>query len=103
MSKSPIQISHQRLVQLSPIAPDHSHFVNDQQTRFFVYEIDDNLWQNVNPDGATDYELQSIKQDPARLPIGILIINENKEGFTYEGDLTVTSDDQKLIFDSLSL
>lgn len=101
MNISPIQISHSRLVQLKPIEQQHQQFLDDQQSRYFIYEIDDNLWQNVNPDGETDYELQSIKQDPARIPIGILTINKNKTDFDFEGDLTVSKEDQQLLFDAV--
>lgn len=100
MKTSPIAISHERLVELKPIEQHQQQFVNDRQTRYFIYEIDDNTWQNVNPDGETDYELQSIKQEPARLPIGILTVDPEKTTFYFEGDLTVDKNDQNLIFQS---
>lgn len=101
MKVSPIAISHDRLVQLKPIQEHHEHFVNDNQTRYFIYEIDDNRWQDVNPEGETEYNLESIKQEPARLPVGILTIDTNSGTFSYEGDLTITQEDQKLLFQSL--
>lgn len=100
MKTSPIAISHERLVELKPIEQHHQQFVNDRQTRYFIYEIDDNTWQNVNPDGETDYELQSIKQEPARLPIGILTVDPENTNYSFEGDLTVDKNDQDLIFQS---
>lgn len=101
MKTSPTAISHDRLVELKPIEQNHEQFVNDHQTRYFVYEINDNSWQNVNPEGEPDYELQFIKQEPARLPIGILTVDPEKTTFYFEGDLTVDKNDQNLIFQSL--
>ena len=101
MKTSPIAISHDRLVELKPIEQQHGQFVNDQQQRYFIYEIDDNRWQNVEPDGETDYDLQSIKQERVELPVGILTVDKQNEVFSFEGDLTITQEDQKLIFQSL--
>lgn len=101
MKTSPIAISHERLVELKPIEQQHEQFLSDHQTRYFIYEIDDNRWQNVEPDGETDYDLQSIKQERVELPVGILTIDEQKGSFSFEGDLTISKDDQKLIFQSL--
>lgn len=101
MKTSPITISHGRLVELKPIEQQHDQLVNDRQQRHFIYEIDDNRWQNVNPDGETEYDLQSIKQERAELPVGILTVDEKKEVFSFEGDLTITQEDQKLLFQSL--
>lgn len=100
MKSSLISISHGRLIQLKQIERGHEQFTNDQQTRYFIYEIDDNHWQDVNPEGETDYELQSIKQEPARLPVGILTIDAQKERFSFEGDLTISKEDQSLLFQS---
>lgn len=101
MKTSPITISHDRLVELKPIEQQHEQFVNDHQTRYFIYEIDDNRWQNVEPNGETDYDLQSIKQERVEIPIGILTVDEQNRTFFYEGDLTVTQEDQKLLYQAL--
>jgi hypothetical protein len=101
MRTSPIPISHERLVQLKPIQENHDQFVSDHQTRYFIYEIDDNRWQDVNPDGQTEYDLESIKQEPARLPVGILTVDNQTETFSFEGDLTISKEDQELLFQSL--
>ncbi|RYE11701.1 MAG: hypothetical protein EOP44_00710 [Sphingobacteriaceae bacterium] len=100
MESSPIQISHDRLVRLKPIEENHQQFLKDQK-RYFIYEIDDNKWQNTNPDGSDDYDLEFIKQEKAVLPIGILSVDQNTNDFSFEGDLTVTKDDQVAIFNSL--
>lgn len=102
MKSSPITISHDRLVELKPIEQQHEQFVNDHQHRYFIYEIDDNRWQNANPNGETEYDLASIKQEPALLPIGIILVDKNSNTFSFEGDLTVTQEDQNVIFKSLS-
>lgn len=101
MESSPIQISHDRLVRLKPIEENHQQFLKDQK-RYFIYEVDDNKWQNVNPDGSADYDLEFIKQEKALLPIGILSVDQNNNEFSFEGDLTVTKDDQLVIFNSLT-
>lgn len=101
MRISPTAISHDRLVQLKPIEQNHNQYIDDQKTRYFVYEIDDNRWQDVNPQGETEYDLQSIKQERSTLPVGILTVNLESNTFSFEGDLTITPEDQKLIFDSL--
>ncbi len=101
MKSSLISISHERLVQLKQIERGHEQFTNDQQTRYFIYEIDDNHWQDVNPEGETEYGLQSIKQERARLPVGILTIDDKKEVFSFEGDLTISKEDQSLLFQSV--
>lgn len=101
MKTSPIAISHDRLVELKPIEPDQEQFLNHQQHRYFIYEIDDYRWQNVEPDGETDYDLQSIKQERVKLPVGILTVNEQNGVFSFEGDLTIDEDDQTLLFQSL--
>lgn len=100
MEHSPIQISHDRLVQIKPIQENHQQFIKDHQTRYFIYEVDDNRWQNVNPNGESEYDLDTIKQEKAALPIGILSVDENN-GFSFEGDLTVTLEDQTTIFQSI--
>lgn len=101
MEKSPIQISHDRLVRLKLIEENQQQNLNPHQTRYFVYEIDDNRWQNVDPNGESEYDLQSIKQEPALLPIGIITIDKNSNVFSFEGDLTVTNEDQEVIIKSL--
>jgi hypothetical protein len=101
MRISPLPISHDRLVQLKPIQENHNQFVNDHQTRYFIYEIDDNRWQNVTPEGETEYDLESIKQEPARLPVGILTVDTETNSFSFEGDLTISKEDQELLFQSL--
>jgi len=101
MKTSTISISHGRLVQLKQIERGHEQFANDRQTRYFIYEIDDNHWQDVNPEGETEYELQSIKQERARLPVGILTIDTETRSFSFAGDLTITQEDQALLFQSL--
>jgi len=101
MEIAPVQISHDRLVQLKPIRENHDQFVNDHQQRYFIYEMDDNRWQNVNPDGETDYGLESIKQERALLPVGILTIDTETRSFSFAGDLTITQEDQALLFQSL--
>ncbi len=101
MKTSPIAISHERLVELKLIAQDHEQFVNDHQHRYFIYEIDDNHWQNVTPEGEMEYDLQSNKQERVKLPVGILTVDEQKGSFLFEGDLTITQEDQNLIFQSL--
>lgn len=101
MQTSSVQISHDRLVQLKPIREIHDQFVNDHQTRYFIYEIDDYRWQNVNPDGETNYELEAIKQERALLPVGILTIDSENGSFSFEGDLTISKEDQELLFKSL--
>lgn len=98
MESSPIQISRDRLVRLKKIEENQQQAVNNHQTRYFIYEIDDNRWQNANPNGETDYDLQSIKQEPALLPIGIILVDKNSNTFSFEGDLTTTQEDQKIIF-----
>lgn len=101
MSTTPIQISHDRLVKLKPIEAHHDQYIEDHQSRYFIYEIDDNQWQNVNPEGETDYDLESIKQEPAQIPVGILSIDNQSDTYSFEGDLTITQEDQKLIFESV--
>lgn len=101
MESSPIQISHDRLVRLKLIEENQQQNINEGQNRYFVYEIDDNRWQNANPNGETDYDLASIKQEPALLPIGIILVDKNSNTFSFEGDLTVTQEDQNVIFNSL--
>ena len=102
MRISPVAISHDRLIQLRPIEQHHhEHYVDDAQTRYFLYEIDDNRWQDVNPEGETEYDLESIKQEPARLPVGILTVEANNGTFSYQGDLTITQEDQKILFQSI--
>jgi hypothetical protein len=101
MRISPLAISHDRLVQLKPIKENHNQFMNDHQTRYFIYEIDDNRWQDVNPEGETEYDLESIKQEPARLPVGILTVDTESNSFSFEGDLTISKEDQELLFQSL--
>ncbi|WP_419800910.1 hypothetical protein [Mucilaginibacter sp.] len=101
METSPVRISHDRLVRLKPIEESHQQFIRDHQTRYFIYEVDDNRWQNVNPNGEPEYDLESIKQEKALLPIGILTVNQDKNTFGFGGDLTVTQEDQTLIFDSI--
>ena len=101
MKTSPIAISHDRLVELKPIDQQHEQFVQDHQQWYFIYEIDDNRWQNVEPDGETDYDLQSIKQERVKLPVGILTVDGQSGTFSFEGDLTITQEDQKLLFQSL--
>ncbi|MGI4727359.1 MAG: hypothetical protein ACRYFL_05225 [Janthinobacterium lividum] len=101
MESSPIQISHDRLVRIKPIEENHQQFVNDHQTRYFIYEVDDNRWQNVNPNGESEYDLETIRQEKAFLPIGILSVDKNSSVFSFEGDLTVSQADQTIIFNSL--
>ncbi len=101
MRVSPITISHNRLVKIKLIEENQPHQIIDQK-RYFIYEIDDNKWQNVNPDGSADDDLESIKQEKAVLPIGILSVDQNSNDFSFEGDLTITKDDQLLIFNFLS-
>lgn len=101
MKSSPVQISHDRLVELRPIEQERNQYVDDHQSRYFIYEIDDNRWQDVNPEGETNYDLQSIKQEPARLPVGILTIDNKNGSFSFEGDQTVSEDDQKVLFQSV--
>ncbi len=101
MKIAPVQISHDRLVQLKPIRENHNQFVNDQQHRYFIYEMDDNRWQNVNPEGETDYELESMKQEKVLLPVGILTIDNETGSFSFDGDLTISKEDQDLLFQSL--
>ena len=101
MEIAPVQISHDRLVQLKPIRENHDQFVKNHQQRYFIYEMDDNRWQNVNPDGKTDYELESMKQEKALLPVGILTIDSENGSFSFEGDLTISKEDQELLFKSL--
>ncbi len=101
MKTTPINISHDRLVELKPIEQQHKQFVNDHQHRYFIYEIDDNRWQNVTPEGETEYDLQSDKQERIKLPVGILTVDEQKGSFSFEGDLTISKEDQNLIFQSL--
>ncbi len=101
MKTSTISISHERLVQLKQIERGHEQFTNDQQTRYFIYEIDDNHWQDVNPEGETDYELESMKQEKALLPVGILTIDSETRSFSFAGDLTISKEDQELLFQSL--
>ena len=100
MKISPIQISHDRLVQLKPIEQNQDKLAQNHQTRYFIYEIDYNNWQNVNPEGETEYDLQSIKQEPARLPVGILTIDIEKNSFSFEGDLTISKEDQEMLFEA---
>ncbi len=101
MEIAPVQISHDRLVQLKPIRENQDQFVNDHQQRYFIYEMDDNRWQNVNPDGESEYELESMKQERALLPVGILTIDSETRSFSFEGDLTISKEDQELLFQSL--
>ncbi|RYE36897.1 MAG: hypothetical protein EOP42_01675 [Sphingobacteriaceae bacterium] len=101
MESTPIQISHNRLVRLKLIEENHQQFLKDQK-RYFIYEIDDNKWQNVNPDGSNDDDLEFIKQEKALLPIGILAVNQIDNSFSFEGDLTVTKEDQLVIFKSIN-
>ncbi|MGI4751836.1 MAG: hypothetical protein ACRYFB_14485 [Janthinobacterium lividum] len=101
MESSPIQISHDRLVRLKLISENQQQAINVDQIRYFIYEIDDNRWQDVNPNGETEYDLQSIKQEPVFLPIGILLVDKKSNTFSFEGDLTVTQEDQETIFKSL--
>ncbi|MVN20837.1 hypothetical protein [Mucilaginibacter arboris] len=100
MRTSPVPISHDRLIQLKPIEQNHDQYVDDHLTRYFIYEIDDNRWQDVTPEGETEYELQSIKQEPASLPVGILTIDNENETFSLEGDLTISKEDQTLLFEA---
>lgn len=90
-------------MQLRPIAAQNEQFAKDQLSRYFIYEIDDNEWQNVDPEGQTDYDLESIKQKPAELPVGILTVNADNGTFSFEGDLTITQEDQKLLFEALKV
>ncbi|MGI4022477.1 MAG: hypothetical protein ACRYFA_13305 [Janthinobacterium lividum] len=101
MNISPVSISHDRLMQLKLIQENHNQVVNDHQSRYFIYEIDDNRWQNVNPEGESEYDLESIKQEPARLPVGILTTDKEMNTFSFEGDLTISKEDQELLFQSL--
>jgi hypothetical protein len=101
MKISPTPISHDRLVQLKPIKQNHNQYLDDQKVRYFVYEIDDNRWQDVNPEGQTEYDLESIKQEPARLPVGILTVDPASNTFSFEGDQTITQEDLELIFKSI--
>lgn len=102
MESSPIQISHDRLVRVKPIEENHQQFTNDEQIRYFIYEIDDNRWQNVDPIGEIEEDLLTIKQEPALLPIGILAVDKKTGNFSFEGDLTVTKEDQMLILKAIS-
>ena len=101
MKVSPVPISHDRLIQLKPIKQNQDQFKDDQQTRYFLYEIDDNRWQDVNPEGESEYDLESIKQEPAHIPVGILTIDSRNNSFSFEGDLTISKEDQQTLFESL--
>ena len=100
MKISPTPISHDRLIQVKQIEQNHDQFIDDKKTRYFIYEIDDNRWQDVNPLGETEYDLQSIKQEPAQIPVGILTVDQETDTFSFEGDLTITQEDLDLIFQS---
>lgn len=101
MRISPTPISHDRLIQLKLIEQNPNQYIDDEKVSYFLYEIDDNKWQDVNPEGETEYDLQSIKQEPARLPVGILTVDVKNGTFSFEGDLTITREDQKLLFQSI--
>ncbi|RYE30285.1 MAG: hypothetical protein EOP42_12510 [Sphingobacteriaceae bacterium] len=98
MENTPIQISHDRLVSLKLITENQQPIIKNQQKRYFIYEIDGNKWQNINPNGEPDADLELIKQEKTVLPIGILTVDENNNSFSFEGDLTVTTEDQTKIF-----
>lgn len=102
MKITPIPISHDRLVELKPISQEQEQYPDDVQTRYFVYEINDNRWQNVTPEGETEYDLQSIKQKPAQLPIGTLTVDKQNGHFNFEGDQTISPEDQTVIFKAIS-
>lgn len=101
MNISPVAVSHDRLMQLKPVQENHDQFIKDHQSRYFIYEIDDNHWQNVNPEGEPEYDLVSVKQEPARLPVGILTVDTGSNSFSFEGDLTISKEDQQLLLQSL--